>query len=107
MFKINVHKIEEHTFILNLEGDLTIQTSREFHRAITPILNRQPRAVSINLSNVDTIDEAGMVMLMNDLVDNSGQGIYFYLIGLPEKIKAYYQFCLEDIKNPFYSNTTH
>ena len=107
MFKINVHKIEEHTFILNLEGDLTVQTSLEFHKAITPILQRQPKAISINLSNVDTIDEAGIVILMNDLMDHSGRGIYFYVIGLPEKVKAYYKSCLENIENPFLSNTTH
>ncbi|OIP66150.1 MAG: hypothetical protein COT35_06655 [Nitrospirae bacterium CG08_land_8_20_14_0_20_52_24] len=107
MFKINVHKIEEHTFILNLEGDLTVQTSVEFHNAITPILQREPKAISINLSNVAAMDEAGIVILMNDLMDHSGRGIYFYLIGLPEKIKVYYQACLQNFENPYFSNTTH
>ena len=107
MFKINVHKLKDDAFILNLHGHLTADHSVTFHKALIPILQKRPKAVSINLSDVDTIDDAGIAMLMNSLMGISQYGTYFYLIGLPCKIKEYYQALSEDFGHPYFSNTTH
>lgn len=107
MFKINVSRVEDHTFILNLEGELTADASIAFHKALVPILDKHPKAVSINLSRIDSIDEAGFAMLMGGLQGTPGQGIYFYLIGLPATVKEYYRARSEDLAYPYFSITTH
>ncbi len=107
MFKIDVRKIEDHTFILNVKGEFTGVTSAEFQKTLAPIIQRHPSAVSINLSQVDTMDESGIVMLMNSLMGYSGRGTYFYVIGLPEKVRAYYQARAQNMGHPFSSATVH
>jgi anti-anti-sigma factor len=106
-FKINIHKLENNIFILDLEGQFTDDSSQKFHNALIPILQKSPKAVSINLSNIDTIDEAGIAMLMNGLMGSSNQGTYLYLVGLPDKVKEYYDARLEDFGHPFFSTTLH
>ncbi len=106
-FKINIHKLENNIFIINLEGQLTADSSLKFHKALVPILQKSPKAVSINVSDVDTIDEAGIAMLMNGLMGSSSQGIYLYLVGLPEKVQEYYHARLEEFGHSFFSTTTH
>ena len=107
MFKINVHKVENHTFILNLEGQLTGTSSAEFHKALMPILQQRPKAISVNLSNVNTIDEAGISMLMNGLIGSPNQGTYFYLIGLPNNVKEYYKARSKMLGSTYFSEHTH
>lgn len=107
MFKINVHRVGNHTFIVCLRGQLTAAASREVQRALLPILKKDPKAVSINLDDVDTMDEAGIALIMNGLTGIWNRGTYFYVVGLPKKIRDYYQACSEEMGHPFSSRTTH
>jgi anti-anti-sigma factor len=107
MFRINVHKVQECTFILHLEGQLTGTSSLELQRVLHPILRKRPKAVSINLSRLNSIDRAGIAMLMSGLVGLSNRGTYFYLVGLSKKIKDYYFASSRDMGHPLFSETTH
>jgi anti-anti-sigma factor len=91
MLKVNVHNVDNHTFILNLEGHLTADSTAQFHNAFLPILRKRPKAISINLSNLNSIDEAGIAILMNGLMGTADQGTYLYLVGLSDKVKKYYK----------------
>ncbi len=107
MFKINVSRIEDHTFILYLKGELTAATSLVFHQALIPIMKKRPKAISINLSNLDSIDEAGISLLMNGVMGTTQQGTYFYLIGLPNKVKEYYRSRSAEMGHSYFSMNTH
>ncbi len=107
MFRINVHKVQECTFILHLEGHLTGVSSLELQRVLHPILRKQPKAISINLSRVNSIDRAGIAMLMSGLVGLSNRGTYFYLVGLSKQVKDYYVASSRDMAHPLFSETTH
>ncbi len=107
MFRINVHKVQECTFILHLEGELTGFNSLELQKVLHPILRKQPKAVSINLSRVNSIDRAGIAMLMSGLVGLSNRGTYFYLVGLSKQVKDYYVATSRGMGHPLFSETTH
>ena len=107
IFKINVSRIEDHTFILYLEGELTAASSLAFHKTLIPIMKKRPKAISINLSNLDTIDEAGINLLMNGFMGTTNQGTYFYLIGLPNKVKEYYRSRSDGLGHSYLSMSTH
>ncbi len=107
MFKVNISRMADHTFILDLEGPLTATTSVAFQKILLPIMSKRPKAVSVNLSNVKSIDEAGIAMVMNGLLGAPNHGTYFYVVGLPKKVKDYYQVCTRVMGHPFSSRTTH
>ena len=107
MFRIHVRRVEEHTFILHLKGELTASSSLALHRTLDPILERRPRAVSINLSDVETMDEAGLSTVMNGIMAAPSQGTYFYLIGLPEKVEEVYRLRSQQGGPGLVSGRTH
>jgi len=107
MFKVNISRVADHTFILDLEGQLTATTSVTFQKILLPIMSKRPKAVSINLSNVKSMDEAGIAMVMNGLLGTPNHGTYFYVVGLPKKVKDYYQVCSRVVGHPLSSRTTH
>lgn len=107
MFKIDVHKVENHTFIVNLKGHLTVDALSRVQRALVPIMKCQPRTVSINLADVEAMDESVIAMIMNGLAGFWSGQTSCYVVGVAKKISDYYQACSEEMGHPFSSRTTH
>lgn len=107
MFKINVYKVENHTFIVNLEGHLTVDALPQVQETLVPIMKRQPRTVSINLAKVVAMDESVIAMVMNGLAGTWSGQTSCYVVGVAKKISDYYRACSEEMGHPFSSKTTH
>lgn len=86
--EIKINKQKESIIVIHITGKFTIEHEQEFEKQIQPLLlDKQTRALLINMSKMHHIDSTGIGMIMKMMNMAKFAGIDLYLYSLPDNIQ--------------------
>ena len=66
-FDVRVEDVDDHTRVLDAEGEIHVSTAPEFSRLLNDAIGRGKTAVVLDLSSTEFIDSTGLSVLLNGL----------------------------------------
>jgi len=74
-----------------VQGDVDIRRCGEFQQSVLAVLDRKPRSVVVNLSDVSYMDSAGVASLVKCLARARAQHVSLRLTGLSERVRGIFE----------------
>jgi len=93
--KIEINTDNE-TTVLEVHGDVTIQTSNQLRNELKPLFNSSAENIHVKLSGVEFMDSSGIATLVEGLQWSKRTGGSFILSGLTETVRDVFELAKLD-----------
>jgi len=77
--------------IVELAGELDMNTSVEFRNKLQSLLKKGPKMVVVDLSGVRYMDSSGIATLVEGYQESYKANLGFYLVGIIEQVRKFFE----------------